>query len=541
MRRRGHGEDRENTSKICFGERMTFCAKRLMAANFHPNTHDDDAEADGQQQKIEANHISISFYYIIMSEFQLQLIPAHNEKAGRTLPLSLGRVELAKWFWHSCSCRRGTTRRNPCCQCQLVARKTHCLSKKIFYLTKNGSVSILTRKNRHLLWYNGEPMCKKSDSTAILLQPGDTISIGNSDTRPWLEFHVKRIPIPITPEAQHDDQVNMFRASTTTTLKSRKRLYYTYPSSGISADSSSEQLSFQDSQDGSSSNPVQVHTQSSCLQRDLAEQAATTTTRKRKHAVSMNPRRILEGKDVYVRVRNSNTKKKNPTNVQKDTLRRATDMGDSSSDFLGEDAWMTTRRQSSNGSRETQAEYHTSSSSDSSFPLSHVSKKARKDDPCLSQPQQVLPSSSTPESNETSVLSLPQCPSWNDDDDEKEYKETGGTNSGVEGVKHKSLFSRELINEATNEGPCLQVFGANATTCATRQSQDDSDSPAIQFASSLSLSEWKHMKQHSANSASGRVRHALASLVVAQRVRGDSTWFPKILEGAVVEEVESQS
>ena len=178
------------------------------------------------------------------SLFQLQLVPAHNPQAGRNLPLELGRVSLAKWFWRSCDCLEYS--KDPCARCKLVATKHKSLSKKILYITKGGSLTVITKKNRHLLWYNGDCMCKSSDSTPILLQPGDSISIGNSDINPWLDFYVKRIPIAITPE---ETIKNAKLFSISERPPSRKRLYYTHPTnSGISADSS-EQLVFESQTD----------------------------------------------------------------------------------------------------------------------------------------------------------------------------------------------------------------------------------------------------------------------------------------------------
>lgn len=450
-----------------------------------------------------------------MSSFQLQLIPAHNEKAGRNLPLSLGRIELARWWWHSCSCRSKTTTQ-PCTRCLLVARKTKSFSRKIFCMTKSGSLTVVTRKNRNILWYNGEPMCKSSDSTPILLQPGDTISIGSSDVQPWLDFYVKRIPIPITPDSPKLLSNNMFRSTAAT---SKKRLCYTYPDSGISADTSSQRSSQQLSLDDSLECRNTVYTQSSLKQKQQCSESSAETTKKttrKRKKTSMSPKRLMEQTDMRARGQTSSTMYKN----RKD---------DSTSVEL-RNAWMATRRITSVArSKEDIHMEHMSSSA--SFSLTHVPKKARKE--CS---QREVPSSA--ESNETSVLSLPQCPTWNDDED-GQNGDTGSYSGGIQQEKNHRRSSRFPQQESSEtKGPCSQAFH-EAGRGDTGQSQDDVHSPAIQFASSLSLSQWKQVKQlQDTTLPSGRVRHALASLVVAQRVRGDSTWFPTILQGAVIDELE---
>jgi hypothetical protein len=392
-----------------------------------------------------------------------------------------------------------------------VATKNKSLSKKIMYITKSGSLTVITKKNRHLLWYDGKPMCKRSDSAPILLQPGDSISIGNSDCQPWLDFHVKSIPIPVTPEEQTMKNCKMFAISPRPT--SRKRLYFTHPTnSGISADSS-EELVFESQTD------YFYHTQS----------PARENCKRRKTNGSMSPRRLLEGRDIRIPVQSSI--RKTDYAPRKRQLQQ-TDFSSSSSDDGMEKAWMTTRRRNTNAGIKGDKDSELSTTSSVS---SRVSKTGSRKDNSVNQQQL------TQESNETSsVLSLPQCPTWNDEEEED-------VNTGTQGQEHNRPVDGESRKEETaiTRGYCLQAFGTTSKN-DTQQSQqhDDDDSSAIQFASSLSLAQWRLLRQQhdSANPTVGRVRRALAGLIVAQRARGadGSAWLPTLLEGAVVQpEVES--
>jgi hypothetical protein len=358
-------------------------------------------------------------------------------------------------------------------------------------------------------------MCKRSDSTPILLQPGDSISIGNADCQPWLDFHVKSIPIPVTPEEQTMKNCKMFAFSPRPS--SRKRLYYTHPTnSGISADSS-EQLVFESQTDSF------YHTQS----------LARENCKRRKTNGSMSPRRLLEGRDIHIPVQSSI--RKTDYAPRKRQLQQ-TDFSSSSSDDGMEKAWMTTRRRNTNAGikGDNDSELSTTSSVSSLIPKTG----SRKDN---SVNQQQL----TQELNEaSSVLSLPQCPTWNDEEEEEEEEDA---NTGTQGQEHNKPVDGESRKEhpAITRGSCLQVFGTTSKNDAQQlQQHADDDSSTIQFASSLSLAQWRLLRQQhdSANPTVGRVRRALAGLIVAQRARGadGSAWLPTLLEEAVVhDEVES--
>lgn len=440
-----------------------------------------------------------------MASTSLELVPSHNERAARTFPLSLGRVELAKWWWNSCACAKHVKiTRRPCPRCKQLVENTKLLSKKLLYVTHDASLAVCASShNTDLLWYNGQPMVKSSDSTAILLQSGDSISIGRSSTSPWMEFLVRRRPLnPVTPESDDDKNANILKR-TTATPKSKRRLYYDSPSSGSFV--SREQLSFEDD---SSKDALYCTQNMSAADRESDQdekqvapsetRTKTTPRRKRQRKVAMSPRRLLdvEGKQTaapgsVARVdNNSETMSKGRKRSRPDDCQEAPESLES-----GRSQGTDSRQ-----SKKFRKEVENSRMSIDSQPT----VRSRKE--------------SSQQSEESSFVSLPKCPTWNDDEQEDE--------SGSQLVRHdqSSLKNQQGIFRKSGESQ------DSVDDTISKQQQDDS--PDIQFASALSLSQWKTMQQ----SDTGRVCQALSGLVVTKRARGDSAWLPALLEGAVIDD-----
>lgn len=458
--------------------------------------------------------------------FRLELVPCHNENARRKLPLTLGRCELAKWWWHSCSCAKHVRATGqPCFRCKRLAKSIKSLSKKMLYITKNGCMTVVSRKNRNLLWYNGQPMVKSSDTTPILLQSGDSISIGHSPKDAWMEFYVTRVPIVVTPESETKNANIIARAKRNETT-SRKRLYYTCPlsSSLESKESSSEErLSFTEPRKDSFKACTQNMTgRDSNLDEQSASSSEAVRERnngaKRPRKVAMSPRRLIQAQNDDGSVEQASEAEKSKWTQNEHSSKKIDASGESSFSEVA-DAWITKRKRPRGliGVQENSRRAMKGSTA-------NVTKTARKE-----TLQRTVPS--TAESNETSVLSLPQCPTWDDDEEDD-----GSSNS----IQSASFGHGRPLN--SQQGPSQKAAIARAfQTAGSSQaspnvgSQEQDDSPSIQFASALSLTEWKHLQRNTTvHNETGRVRKALASLVVAQRTR-DSTWFPAILEGAVVD------
>jgi hypothetical protein len=126
-------------------------------------------------------------------------IPSTNEQqqsSRRPLPLSLGRRELARWWWDSCPCRQNKARRRqrrPCLSCKRVGQHITTISKSFLHMDHYGEVSFLTRKNRQLVHFviiNKEK--RKEEDTTILLRPGDMILIGRDENDPWMKFRLQK-------------------------------------------------------------------------------------------------------------------------------------------------------------------------------------------------------------------------------------------------------------------------------------------------------------------------------------------------------------
>ena len=388
---------------------------------------------------------------------RLQLVPSHNESAGKTFPLTLGRCELAKWWWRSCPCaHRVRITRQPCENCKLLASSVKSLSKKMLCISDRGSMMALSRKNRNLLWYNGTPMSINGSmyDTAILLQQGDTISIGRCAEKPWMEFSVKRIPNAVTPESEMTSRKRA-RQETANRRKSHRKLNYSLKESVDTKESSEEQCFAETQRDGRN---VVFTQRISARDSNLTEESDGVDMEPRKwpKKVMMSPRRLIQPQGECIAAKTLTTEKN-------EVLRKE----------------------------------------------------------CS---QRINPSG---ESTESSVLSLPQCPTWDDDEEEDETSNVTQINVAMQG------FNGEAVQDF-----CYQD-DAKARHCGAKEPVERSseDSAEIVFASTLSLAQWKSLRQGASHKESCRVRHALASLVVAQRA-GDSTWFPAILEGAIVEEVD---
>ena len=130
------------------------------------------------------------------------------------------------------------------------------------------------------------------------------------------------------------------------------------------------------------------------------------------------------------------------------------------------------------------------------------------------------------ESAESSMLSLPQCPTWEDDEGSQERTNVGNCSRDC-GVR-KSLPHEETRRGSHGHEQC--------PSDESNISPETSQQPNLVFASTLSLSQWKQLgKVDKTSTTTNACREALANLVYAQKLR-DPTWFPAILEGTVVEE-----
>jgi len=360
-------------------------------------------------------------------------------------------------------------------------------------------------------------MCKKSDTTAILLQPGDSISIGRSSETPWMEFYVTRIPVPVTPDCEDIKNVNISKVKTPPP-KSKRRLYYTYPSS---QSSSGQQLFFDDSQQDDNMFTQNMTARDGNDEGQLAESRTEIKRRgtKRKN-LTMSPRKLLNVQDNDRRATAAKKTVSRVTNkAQKGDSQRTvqTESWYESDSLETANDWLTKREaMDSSISDETQNDGAIGKAL-----ATRKKKRVRKE-----ASQTIVPS--TGQSQESSVLSLPQCPTWDDDE------EVSSKHIQRDTARHgqSSLHSRGM-NHQMAAG--FKSAGSQASNTDAKQEQEE-DSPIITFASALSLSQWKDVQRAESNTETGRVRKALASLVVAQRTR-DSTWFPAILEGSIVEDV----
>jgi hypothetical protein len=464
-----------------------------------------------------------------MSSNHFGLVPCQNKRARRQFPLTLGRCELAKWWWQSCACSK-TIRitRKPCRRCKVLAQSVKLLSKKLLYITRDGTLHVLTKRNTHLLWYNQKAMVKKSDSTAILLQPGDSIAIGDSPKTPWMEFTVQRIQTAaaVTPE---NDETNILKRRTTTPT-SRKRLYYTFDSSQSSGSvySNRQQLSFDDHDETPKDAAALTQTVEEEQSQDSLQVRAVTEERPRKRRkkaptpTRMKPRRLIKAEDklpAAVRVRASSTRT-NPNDARKQASasqqRRRDSFAEESSSSDNLDDWFMKGDSKVAASPRKQVETQVDGPVRNVVTKEATSKSQEESSSRRAEPPL------TGQSAESSILSMPLCPTWDDDEDDEEE-------SGSYSSQRRSSLPSRLFQSTMQLQDSLET---------TNSSEQEDNSPAIQFASAVPLSEWKRFQQ---DGNGGMVRRALAGLVVAQRARvdGNTTWLPSLLEGAVVDEPES--
>jgi hypothetical protein len=330
-----------------------------------------------------------------------------------------------------------------------------CLSKTTWKINQEGKLTVTAKKNGHLLWWNGRQMMNITTSV-LQLQVGDVISVGKNAETPWLEFHVKKMRAVVTP-------------------------------------------------------PTDVAKMPSPLSRSARERRTARTNLKSR-------RRLFSGhhQDRYRSEESSldETENSHVCSTVHETemgntdavMTRDADSEDESQDTSNHATKHTRKEKNSMSSRRTLL-----SSQDENLFLPAISVMEETQQ---KQTQPVIDNHHA-ESRESSILSLPQCPTWED-----ESQNYTGTNS----IDSCSVQKPCSYNEARLE----QHPSDESRTTSGESSQGHN----VIFATMLSLSQWKQIRQD--NNVTGSIRGALASLVVAQRVR-DPKWFPAILEGAVVE------
>jgi hypothetical protein len=312
---------------------------------------------------------------------------------------------------------------------------------------------VTAKKNRHLLWWNGTQMMK----TSLQLQAGDIISVGNSAETPWLEFCVKKLKAVVTPET---DAAKM-PSPLSTSAQARQT---------VRTNSKSRRRLFSG------------HYRDGCR----SEESSLDETDNSHVFSNMHETQMGNAYAVMTRDADSEDESQNTCNL----------------------ATKHNTRQERN-SVSSRRKLHLSQEENRSLPATTVIEETHH-----KQTQPV--DNHHAESQESSILSLPQCPTWED-----ESQNIVGTNSIDSSANVKRPCSHEearLYQQPWNESKTTP--------------EESSQGSNVLFASTLSLSQWKHIKQ--TNDGAARIRGAFASLVVAQRVR-DPMWFPAILEGTVVE------
>lgn len=152
------------------------------------------------------------------------------------------------------------------------------------------------------------------------------------------------------------------------------------------------------------------------------------------------------------------------------------------------------------------------------------------------QTQRITDKDHHAESNESSsMLSLPQCPTWEEDDEGSQERTYIGNSS-----RDYYTVRKPLPQEKARGLPGQEQHPSDESKTTTLPDSSQQE-PNLVFASTLSLSQWKQLGQVGdyTVAASNRSRGALARLVVAQKLR-DPVWLPLILEGSVVEETALQ-
>ena len=142
------------------------------------------------------------------------------DSVGRQLPLSLGRKELARWWWTSCGCD-GTRTRRPCSGCRTLGARVGLLSRRMMDLTDQGILTIHPENRKpHLVRVNGTTEVNKGST--LLLKPTDTITIGNDDTTsgPWMVFEVVENHRMVTPDEKESNNEQGNRSQ-----EARRRLF----------------------------------------------------------------------------------------------------------------------------------------------------------------------------------------------------------------------------------------------------------------------------------------------------------------------------
>jgi hypothetical protein len=301
-------------------------------------------------------------------------------------------------------------------------------------------------------------------SSSLQLQVGDVISVGNNAETPWLEFNVKTIKaVLVTPET---DVAKMPSRPLSTLARRARRTVKTNPKS----------------------------------RRQLFSDHHHHRGRHRSEESSPDE---TESNHIFSTIHETEM-----GNTDAVMARDADRLEDESHDTCNHATKRTRQEKNSMSSRR---KLLSTQEDNLSLLATSVMEETRH-----KQTQPIIDNNHA-ESQESSILSLPQCPTWED-----ESQNNVGTNSIDSSTSVQTPCSHE---EARRE----QHPNNESKTTPDESSQDK---PNVMFASSLSLSQWKQLRQD--NDGAVGIRGALASLVVAQRVR-DPTWFPAILEGAVVE------
>jgi len=165
---------------------------------------DDDNENANDRDKV-AERRSCLITPLSVDTAATASIGGHHQTRQVSLPLVLGRKNMATWWWQDCRNGCSLAAKPTFCKthCRPVAEHVHCLSKRMIYITKQGRVRIESNtKNSEFIHIISTTMLQQ-DRTNIAHDddyyarkeafPSTTIvSIGQPGTqRPWMKFLIE--------------------------------------------------------------------------------------------------------------------------------------------------------------------------------------------------------------------------------------------------------------------------------------------------------------------------------------------------------------
>lgn len=396
-------------------------------------------------------------FFFFKSMSLLYLSPSHNEQDTRSLPITLGRKSLGTWWWMACPCL-GATTRTPCGDCKRLGTHVGALSRSMFQVNTEGELSILN-DNNNLVRVNGMMVLRGK----VQLCDGDVLTIGRYSSSSWMTFHVKAKRV-VTPETGR-----------TRVLPVKKSIKRRRDSSQASERIIAEERSW-----------LKTPARRRLLrgsEEGLAQESASPPTSQRSLFSSLDSDDLpkVTPQPRFLRKRKSLSKVLPDESMAYDQPPKRRIHGQYAPGMRSK-PWVPenlTPMDDLSGAELPQRQ----TSSDESHDKKRLGTQSRSPSPCS-----VRESPSCSLRGDT-VLSLPQCPSYDGGDSDSEE-----------------------VRERFEDGQ-----------------QTKKPQPAERMADELTTEQWKGV-------GGGRVRQALANLVVAQRSRRkDDEWLPNMLQDAMVE------